>query len=311
MSEKQIRQGLYGLISIKWALWICFTVFGMFLILLGDYLILKKDAETYLNGEIEVFETLQEGTHETQIRLKYAADPLIEAVAIWDNAGELLFPRAQTRYSITDYAFTKSHSRLNALRELDQHTVWEKSDISARSLHYCIKERYRACLQINTEELAQTLNVSSEKILRALFSQQQMIAFAAASLLAGFMLMLVKGNDKKRDVSEAINPQSVKPDHTIKMRDMLVNPQRMCITRGEYECAISLRDLKILMCFHAHPDEVITKEVLYNTAWGREFVPGSRSLEQHIVTLRKKLDPGRSREPLILTVHGLGYRYPG
>ena len=94
------------------------------------------------------------------------------------------------------------------------------------------------------------------------------------------------------------------------MGDMEIDPKRMSIKRGQYEASISQRDLKLLVCLANNPDVVITKDKLYNVGWGRDFMPNSRSLEQHILTLRNKIDPERKRAVLIETVHGQGYRYP-
>ena len=80
--------------------------------------------------------------------------------------------------------------------------------------------------------------------------------------------------------------------------------------RDELTANITVRDLKLLNCFVERPDEVLSKDTLYDAGWGRDFVPCSRALEQHIMTLRKKIDPERKRKSLIETVHGQGYRFP-
>jgi len=56
--------------------------------------------------------------------------------------------------------------------------------------------------------------------------------------------------------------------------------------------------------------EVISKDQLYSAGWGRDFMPNSRALEQHIMVLRRKLDPDKKRQVLIETIHGQGYKCP-
>lgn len=75
------------------------------------------------------------------------------------------------------------------------------------------------------------------------------------------------------------------------------------------ESALSLRELKILCWFAAHPGEVAMRDTLLNEVWGYSYTGTTRTLDQHILMLRKKL--GRDAA-LIATVHGAGYRYvPG
>ncbi|MGJ8724781.1 MAG: response regulator transcription factor [Roseibacillus sp.] len=88
-----------------------------------------------------------------------------------------------------------------------------------------------------------------------------------------------------------------------------VFPAELRAFRGEEEIQLSLRDLKILQLFHDRPSQVITRDELYNHAWGMDYFPNSRSLDQHISQLRKKIEPDPADPEVIKTVHGAGYRY--
>lgn len=87
-------------------------------------------------------------------------------------------------------------------------------------------------------------------------------------------------------------------------------PAELRALRAEHEIQLSLRDLKILQLFHSHPGQVITRDVLYNHAWGYEHMPNSRSLDQHISQLRKKIERDPANPVILQTVHGAGYRSP-
>ena len=45
-----------------------------------------------------------------------------------------------------------------------------------------------------------------------------------------------------------------------------------------------------------------------NAAWGINYFGTTRTLDQHIAQLRKKLEIDTSNPKIILTVHGVGYR---
>ena len=72
---------------------------------------------------------------------------------------------------------------------------------------------------------------------------------------------------------------------------------------------LTARELKLVEIFHAHPDEVLSRDLLLNEAWGIEYLGTTRTLDQHIAQLRKKVEADPADPQTILTVHGVGYRY--
>ena len=66
----------------------------------------------------------------------------------------------------------------------------------------------------------------------------------------------------------------------------------------------SKREIELLRCFAAHPNTVLDRQTLLSAAWEVNYGGFSRTLDQHIAQLRKKLP-----EQLIETVYGIGYRY--
>jgi DNA-binding response OmpR family regulator len=68
------------------------------------------------------------------------------------------------------------------------------------------------------------------------------------------------------------------------------------------------RELHLLQLFHRHPGEVLSRDQLLNDVWGQRYHGTTRTLDQVIVQLRRKLgDPGDAPRHL-LTVHGVGYK---
>lgn len=76
-------------------------------------------------------------------------------------------------------------------------------------------------------------------------------------------------------------------------------------TPGEVDLPLTIRELGLLRTFAAHPGEVLSRDALLDAVWGENYVASSRTLDQHIVQIRRKLGPSGT---LIETVRGTGYR---
>lgn len=92
--------------------------------------------------------------------------------------------------------------------------------------------------------------------------------------------------------------------------DLQVDPAKLKASRGNDEIELSLRDVKILSLFFENRGKVLNRNELYNTGWGISHMPNSRTLDQHISQLRKKIEIDPKNPNIILTVHTAGYRYP-
>ncbi len=93
--------------------------------------------------------------------------------------------------------------------------------------------------------------------------------------------------------------------------DVTVYPAELRARRGEETIDLSLREVAILQLLHERRGEVVSRDAFFDVCWGLDFVPNSRTLDQHISQLRKRLEPDPKRPRLIRTVHGAGYRYEG
>ncbi|WP_367875145.1 response regulator transcription factor [Luteolibacter sp. Populi] len=87
-------------------------------------------------------------------------------------------------------------------------------------------------------------------------------------------------------------------------------PKRLLARRGEAEVELSVREVKVLSLLARRRGEVVTRDELLNECWGLEYYPESRTLDQHVLNLRKKIEADPSRPVLIETVRGAGYRLP-
>lgn len=72
---------------------------------------------------------------------------------------------------------------------------------------------------------------------------------------------------------------------------------------------LTARELKLAEVFAAHPGEVLSRDALLNAVWGIDYFGTTRTLDQHVAQLRKKVEPVPDEPTAIVTVHGIGYRY--
>ncbi|MDA3788436.1 MAG: response regulator transcription factor [Desulfobacula sp.] len=88
-----------------------------------------------------------------------------------------------------------------------------------------------------------------------------------------------------------------------------VNPKTYKLYKQGRNIDLSERELKLICHFYAHPGEVLSRDNILNVIWGIDYFGTTRTLDQHIAQLRKKIEMDPSNPCLIKTVHGVGYRY--
>jgi len=87
-----------------------------------------------------------------------------------------------------------------------------------------------------------------------------------------------------------------------------IDPKKFELKRGRTTEELTARELKLLQLFHAHPGEVLSRDRLLNDVWGYSYFGTTRTLDQVIVQLRKKLGDSADDPRHLVTVHGVGYK---
>lgn len=95
------------------------------------------------------------------------------------------------------------------------------------------------------------------------------------------------------------------------MGDLEVYPAELRARRGTQYIDLSLRDVKLLEALHAGRGRVLDRQALFASGWGIDHLPNSRTLDQHISQLRKRIEIDPQSPAIIQTVHGVGYRFDG
>jgi DNA-binding response OmpR family regulator len=91
--------------------------------------------------------------------------------------------------------------------------------------------------------------------------------------------------------------------------DLRVVPDELRAYRDRTAIDLSLREVCLLTLFAANPGRVLDRNTILNACWGVDYLPSSRTLDQHISQLRKRVEHEPGRPCIITTVHGVGYRW--
>src|ERR1700752_1540759 len=120
----------------------------------------------------------------------------------------------------------------------------------------------------------------------------------------------------RRSESPAFNPPQVSPESAshelLLFGDVRIDFTSMEATRAGKRPTLTAQEVKLLKFFASSPDHVVSREKLLNEVWGYENYPSTRTVDNHVLRLRQKLEPDPAHPRFFVTVHGAGYKFvPG
>ena len=65
------------------------------------------------------------------------------------------------------------------------------------------------------------------------------------------------------------------------------------------------------ICLRTVPGRPLRGSELLDRVWGYDATPVTRTVDVHVASLRQKLEENPARPELIVTIHGLGYKFLG
>lgn len=83
----------------------------------------------------------------------------------------------------------------------------------------------------------------------------------------------------------------------------------MEVERSGEKVTLTTQEFKVLKFLAGSPDTVISRAKLLNEVWGYENYPTTRTVDNHILRLRQKLEPDPRNPRYLLTIHGAGYKF--
>jgi len=109
-----------------------------------------------------------------------------------------------------------------------------------------------------------------------------------------------------RAVLRRTTPEETK---VLEFGEIAVDLTRRVVAREGRQLKLTRAEYNLLTYFLQNPDRVLTRESILNSVWGYDYCPYTRTVDAHVVRLRRKLEPDAARPRHFLTVHGVGYRF--
>ncbi len=90
----------------------------------------------------------------------------------------------------------------------------------------------------------------------------------------------------------------------LSLADVVVRSDAREATVAGVPVELTTKEFDLLTILLGNPDRVLTRELLLDRVWGLAFPGGTRTVDMHVASLRRKL----GRPELIRTVRGAGYK---
>jgi DNA-binding response OmpR family regulator len=101
----------------------------------------------------------------------------------------------------------------------------------------------------------------------------------------------------------------IRPEDMYVFEDVIINFSKTEITRAGERIIVTRKEFKTLEFLTKNAQRVISRDELLDKVWGYENYPCTRTVDNHMLKLRQKLERDPSRPSHLLTVHGLGYKF--
>ena len=101
----------------------------------------------------------------------------------------------------------------------------------------------------------------------------------------------------------------VNPEGVYVFADVIVDFSWTEITRAGEKVIVTPKEFKTVEFLTKNAQRVISRDELLDKVWGYESYPCTRTVDNHMLRLRQKLEIDPSHPSHFLTVHGLGYKF--
>ncbi len=105
-------------------------------------------------------------------------------------------------------------------------------------------------------------------------------------------------------------PQEIRPEvEEYSFNNIYLNFKKQEAKKGNNPVELSVMEFKVMKYFIQREGEVIERNKLLDEVWGYENYPSTRTVDNFILNLRKKIEDDHSNPKHLLTIHGAGYKF--
>jgi DNA-binding response OmpR family regulator len=131
--------------------------------------------------------------------------------------------------------------------------------------------------------------------------------FSPKELLARVRRAMRRSTAKTDPVS-TVTPKMVS-HQILDFGDAHIDFTSMEATRAGKPLSFTAQDFKLLKFFASSPGRVLSRDELLNEVWGYQNYPSTRTVDNHILRLRQRLEPDPANPCFFLTIRGAGYKF--
>lgn len=101
----------------------------------------------------------------------------------------------------------------------------------------------------------------------------------------------------------------IKTSELVQHRGLEINTASHKVFVNGREVQLTAKEYELLMFLASNPNIVFSKEHIFDTIWGNEYVGDTATVAVHIQKIRKKIEKDSSNPEFIETLWGTGYRF--
>ena len=91
--------------------------------------------------------------------------------------------------------------------------------------------------------------------------------------------------------------------------DFVLDTRARLLRKGRKEQGLTKLEFDLLHYLLQNPSRAVSRTELLDRVWGYDRYPTTRTVDFHVLSLRKKIEPKGGKPRHLLTVQGVGYRF--
>jgi DNA-binding response OmpR family regulator len=95
----------------------------------------------------------------------------------------------------------------------------------------------------------------------------------------------------------------------VRFGEVTVDLEGMDVCRCDRPVPMTALEFRLLRFFVKNPNRAISRDDLLDEVWGYENYPCTRTVDNHVMKLRQKLELDATRPRFFRTVHSVGYKF--
>ncbi len=109
--------------------------------------------------------------------------------------------------------------------------------------------------------------------------------------------------------TKATSPSGHPAETVLEFGTLVIDVPRHEVRVGTRHVMLTAKEFDLLRTIAAEAGKVFTRDALLNQVWGYDYYGDARTVDVHVGTLRKKLEPQPSSPRWVKTVWGVGYKF--